>query len=88
MCDVAIDSTTSSISGPCQVPRENAALQVIQRAYFNWQRARVHKQLLQQLDDRSLADISLTRFPTVLDKVSDVAVKLLGAPTFRENDQC
>lgn len=86
MCDVAIDSTTSSISGLCQMPSENAALQIIQRTVFNWQQARVHK-LLQQLDDRSLADIGLTKFPTVLDKASDVAVGLLGAPTFKKNDQ-
>ena len=68
--------------------RCNALRHMIGNAFRRWRKARDHKRPRQQLDERVLADIGLTNLSTAMDRVSSVAVELLGAPTYKENDQC
>lgn len=88
MCDIPFNADRLAACEQPMVPRRNALRHMIGNAFHRWQKARDHKRLRQQPDECVLADIGLTNLPTAMDRVSSVAVELLGAPTYKENNPC
>ena len=88
MRDIPFNADRLAACEQPRVPRPYALRHMIGNAFRRWQKARDHKRLRQELDERVLADIGLTNLPTAMDRVSSVAVELLGAPTYKEDDQC